>query len=154
MHLGTKNPGLLCCPLNRLITRGWKQYLVAGSANITYQSYWTQKTSGWDQLQKMGEDSCKRTVCSTDLQSCHQGSSYHSQLKSHLRFFPTLAPDNAQLSPDLKIELVHILPKSGIWLQKWLLPLNPSLEPCATLMLPFLCESSASPIVALTHLHL
>jgi hypothetical protein len=24
----------------------------------------------------------------------------------------------------------HILPKSGIWLQKWLLPFNPLMEPC------------------------
>jgi hypothetical protein len=38
---------------------------------------------------------------------------------------------NTHLAPDLKIELgvgFHILPKSGIWLQKWLL-FNPLLEP-------------------------
>jgi hypothetical protein len=40
--------------------------------------------------------------------------------------FSILAPDNTHLATDLKIEYrsvgLHILPKSGIWIQNWLLP--------------------------------
>jgi hypothetical protein len=41
----------------------------------------------------------------------------------------SLEPFSPILAPDLKIELgvigLHILPKSGIWQQKWLLPFDP-----------------------------